>query len=38
MTVLYKEYSKVLKITNVIPYLIHILNLREFEQLQYTII
>lgn len=38
MTVLYKEYSKVLKFTNILPYLLHLLNLREFASLQYTII
>ncbi|KAL4474740.1 hypothetical protein ABPG74_001436 [Tetrahymena malaccensis] len=38
MTILYKEYSKVIKITNILPYLVHILNLHEYQVLQYSIV
>jgi len=38
MTVLYKEYSKVIKQSNILPYLIHIANVREFSDIQYVIV
>jgi len=38
MTVLYKEYSKVIKQSNILPYLIHIANVREFIDMQYVIV